>query len=347
MQLIGVDCQIPSCKIHNEDILEMVKYYSASVFNGHLHDLETLVRRFLKITGINSRFWRGEKEKPIDLIRISVDRALKMAELVNKDINMVIYSGVSRGFIEPSNASVICNSLGMKHVKCFDIVDACMGWSSSMETADAYFSKDISLEYIMLINAEFPMDQKGAVLPVNFTIQDQTQLDWKAASFTLGEAVSVCILKRDRVDSRFFFLQRSEFASNCVIPLTSYDGYGIGTQFDTEQDIQFCANGTALYENGIKSACDILKDFFTKIDYIPKLIFPHSVSERIIQKAFSEVKINIEYHSTFAELGNLATASIPSAITKCLLNGIIKKGDKCVSWVASAGMKFACHDVCL
>lgn len=348
MRLIGIDCQIPSNKISNEDIVEMVKFYSSSHYNTSLQRLEIIIRRFLKLAGSNTRFWRNAKEKPIDFLNLAVNRALKMAGISKKDINLVIYSGIDRGFIEPCNASFLCNSLGINNVRCFDIVDACMGWSSAVQTAHAFFTADESLEYALLLNAEFPMDKKGTILPDNFTIKEPKELDWKSPSFTLGEAASACIFQRsETVNIQFAFIENSEFANLCSIPLMNFEKYLTDPNFILQSDMQFYANGSALLEKGMQPSCDALRELLKKLDYIPAIIFPHSVSEKIIQQAFANMDLNLTPYSTFSELGNVATVSIPSAITKTLLNGQIEKGDKCIAWVASAGMKFSAIEISL
>ena len=349
MRLTGIDCQIPSNKIFNEDIIEMVKFYSQPHFKGGLQRLETMTRRFLKLTGSNTRFWRGEKERPVDLLSQTVNRALRMAGIEKKNINMVIYSGIDRGFIEPSNASFLCHTLGMNNVRCFDIVDACMGWSSAVQTAHAFFKADPSLEYIMLLNAEFPMDKKGTILPDNFTIKEPKELDWKSPSLTLGEAASACIFQRDdSITPQFHFIEDSAHAALCSIPLMNFEKYLTNPDDMAQAEMQFYANGAALLEKGMHSSCEVLRELLNKIDYIPGVIFPHSVSEKIIQQAFENMNLSdLLPYSTFAELGNLATASIPSAIAKVLLTGQVSKGDCCIAWVASAGMKFSAIEIYL
>ncbi len=348
MHLIGIDCQVPSNKISNEDIIELVKYYSKNHFPKGISNLEILIRRFLKLTGSNTRFWRKENEKPIDIIISCVERALLKGGISKNDIDLVIYSGIDRGFFEPSNASIFCKALGMNNVRCFDIVDACMGWSTSVQTAYAYFKSDESFQNILIINAEFPMDLKGTILPENFTIREAKELDWKSPSFTLGEAVSATIYQRDdSISTQFSFIEKNEFASLCSIPLMNFEKYLLDQNEIIQSEMQFYADGAALFDNGIYPACDVLKKILTKINYTPKMVFPHSVSEKVIKSAFKNLNIELEYYSTFSELGNIATVSIPSGITKALVNGQISKGDKCIAWVASAGMKFSAHDISL
>src|SRR6185295_19133944 len=184
MKLTGIDCQIPSRRICNEDIIELVRHYSAPQNNSdQLKELEVLAGKLLVKTGINSRYWRTKNEKPIDLIVQSVENALRMSNLQKHDIDLVIYSGIDRGFAEPANASFICKALGLYHVRNFDVVDACMGWATAVQLADSFLQNPSAINSILLVNAEFPMDDHGSVIPHNFTLGDKKELKWKYASF--------------------------------------------------------------------------------------------------------------------------------------------------------------------
>jgi acyl-CoA:acyl-CoA alkyltransferase len=196
MKLSGIDCQIPSNKIFNEDIVELVKYHSHSNYNGNINDLETYLRRFLVLTGIESRFWRAKSERPIDFINAAVDNALKMANLSKDDIDLVLYSSIDRAYLEPANASVLCKSLDFANTRNFDIVDACMGWASAVQVAESFLYSNTAIRAVLIINAEFPMDDRGAVLPKNFILHNKEELQWKLPSFTLGEGASASIFQR-------------------------------------------------------------------------------------------------------------------------------------------------------
>ena len=158
----------------------------------------------------------------------------------------------------------------------------------------------------------------------------------------------MCIFKKDEaVTTQFVFLENSALAELCSIPLINFEKYLTEPDLILQTDMQFYANGASLLEKGMKPACDVLEILLGKLNYIPKIIFPHSVSEKIIQQAFDNANLNLMPYSTFSELGNLATVSIPSAITKGFLNGQVKNGDKCIAWVASAGMKFSAIEIAL
>ncbi|HEY6974974.1 MAG TPA: hypothetical protein VH396_01725 [Chitinophagaceae bacterium] len=347
MRLTGIDCQIPSRQIFNEDIVELVKCYSEAHYNHKLTELETLIKKFLCRTGIESRFWRAKKEKPIDLIKTSVDNSLKMANIDTRDIDLVIYSSIDRGFIEPANASFICKALGLNNVRSFDIVDACMGWATAVQVANSLLESSSSINSVLIINAEFPMDNKGSVLPDNFTICDNKELRWKSASFTLGEAASACVFQKDTsANCKFEFIENPQNADLCKISLENFEKYIAGPQEKCSfPNLNFFANSSSLLQNGMDPAISVLRTLMDKLNYNPKIIFPHSVSVKIIKDASMSAGVQSLIYSTFSKLGNLATASVPGSIKQALSEKLIQKNERAIAWIASAGMKFSAFEI--
>jgi 3-oxoacyl-[acyl-carrier-protein] synthase III len=347
MKLTGIDCQIPSRQIFNEDIVELVKCYSVVHYNHNLTELEALIKKFLFLTGIESRFWRKKNEKPIDLIKCSVDNSLRMANIDRRDIDLVIYSSIDRGFIEPANASFICKALGLNNVRSFDIVDACMGWASAVQVANSFLESSPSINSVLIINAEFPMDNKGSVLPNNFTICDNKELRWKSASFTLGEAASACVFQKDTsVDCKFEFIENPQNAELCNISLANFEKYIVDSQEKYPfPNLNFFAHSSSLLQNGMNPAITVLRTLMNKLNYNPKIIFPHSVSDKIIKDASTGAGVQSLIYSTFSKLGNLATASVPSSIKKALSDKLIHENEKAIAWIASAGMKFSAFEI--
>ena len=346
MKLTGIECLVPSSRIFNEDIVELVKYHSASTYQGNLKELETIIKKFLSKTGIESRFWRN-KEKPIDMIMQCVDSALKMSGLQKKDIDLVIYSSIDRGFIEPANAAFMCKALGLKDVRNFDIVDACMGWASAVQVADSFLNSSKTISSVLIINSEFPNDKLGTILPNNYTIKEKNELKWKAPSFTLGEGASACIFQKNtNTRCKFEFIEMSGNANFCTIPIMNFEKY-LDDMDDIiyHGDMQFYADGAALLERGLYPAIEVLHKLLQQIDYVPEMVFPHSVSYKIIEEASRKANISLIMNSTFTRLGNLATVSIPSAIKNALLNNRLKKNEKSIVWIASAGMKFSAFEI--
>src|ERR1044072_6300346 len=151
MRLVGIDCQIPSNKISNEEVVDLIKYYSSNYFSHNGTDLVSMVKKILNKTGIITRFWRAKHETPIEIITTATERALNLGGLKKNQVDMVIYSSIDRGFIEPANASFVCKAVGLNNTRCFDVVDACMGWCSSLQIANSFLQSDSTINSVMII----------------------------------------------------------------------------------------------------------------------------------------------------------------------------------------------------
>ena len=66
-------------------------------------------------------------EKAIDFGVDGGRQAIATAGMVPEDIDLLIYVGVSRGFLEPATANVFQHEFGFTKATCFDVLDACAG----------------------------------------------------------------------------------------------------------------------------------------------------------------------------------------------------------------------------
>jgi acyl-CoA:acyl-CoA alkyltransferase len=345
MLVQGINCIIPSNKIDNKEIIELVTYYSKPVFNGDIKDLQTAIKTSLKNSGIESRYWRKPKERPLDLIYESYIQCLNTSELLPKNIDLLIYVGIDRGFIEPANANFIAKKLGLLNVRTFDIVDACMGWCTATQIAQSLI-KNKEVETVLIISSECPMDENGTVFPRNFIINNIGELKWKFPSFTIGEAVSTTILCKSENDWDFMFSSDSSKADLCTIPLYKFFEYSDPSEkIDPKNNFMFSAYGKELYFAGYKKAVDILKNKLSALDKEPKLILPHSVSLRVPNRVGEIFDLKSKIFTTFPKLGNIATSSIPAHIYFAILANKIKKGDYLIGWIASGGLKYSAFDI--
>src|SRR6185503_7850353 len=74
-------------------------------------------------------------EKALDTILAAMEDALSRAGMAPDDIDLLIYCGVGRGFLEPANSYFFARARGMKTTNCFDVTDACMSWVRAMQIA--------------------------------------------------------------------------------------------------------------------------------------------------------------------------------------------------------------------
>src|SRR5437588_7603733 len=113
MYVSGVGCELPAEQIFNDEIVELVAFYSRNAYGGNLNVLLSTIDAKLKRIGVASRYWRSSKERPITLLQRACEVALTQSNLDRHDVDFVIYVGVDRGFAEPANACFIAKELGM------------------------------------------------------------------------------------------------------------------------------------------------------------------------------------------------------------------------------------------
>lgn len=344
VRIAAINCVLPSNEINNEEVIDLVCYHSRSVHKGSLEGLKVAIRRSLDATGIRSRFWRGKRERPLDLIHESW-KAVMASGVRAEDIDTIIYVGIDRGFVEPANACFIASRLGLARARAFDIVDGCMGWCSALHVSQALLDRG-DARVVLVVSSECPMDEGGIILPRSFTLLSARELRWKFPALTVGEAVSTTVLTRSEHTCKFHFLADSDKADLCTIPLYKFSEYSDDSKkLRNKQQFDFSAYGFNLYIAGYPKALAVLRDGLKHAATAPKLILPHSVSARITTTTSEKLGLTDQFFSTFQRTGNIATCSVPANIHFAMSSGRLRAGDYCLGWVSSGGMKHAAFDI--
>lgn len=344
MYLAGVACVLPAERIFNDEVLELVAYYSRSVYAGDLERLIDSIDTKLQRTGIESRFWRSSKQRPIALLKHACEAALRQSNLDWDDVDYVIYVGVDRGFAEPANACFIAKELGMSNVRTFDVVDACLGWSTATEIAQALFSSAHGA-VALIASAEFPMRLNGRVLPECFRISSEAELEWKFPAFTLGEAATASILLGEGPTWRYVHETRNDLADLCTVNLGPVDDYaGSSPRLDPLASYGFRAYGSDLARQIYRPAIRVLRQLVDQVGFA-RVVFPHSVIGPYIDQVVERVNPQLQVLSTFKEMGNLATSSLPSCIEVARQRRVLNDHDVAIGWAAASGLKVSAFEI--
>jgi len=344
MYLSGVACVLPEQRIVNEEILELVSYYSRGIYTGDIRSLLSSIDAKLRRIGIKSRYWRSSKERPFALLERACDIALKRSKVARSEVDFVIYVGVDRGFAEPANACFVAKELGMNGARTFDVVDACLGWSTATEIAQALFTSAPGA-VALIASAEFPMRPNGSVIPECFTIAAEAELDWKFPAFTLGEAASASVLAGEGPEWRYFHESHAEFADLCTVNLGPPSDYaGPSSRFGSSETRGFRAYGADLGRQIYRPAIRVLRQLVDQIGP-SRIVFPHSVVGPYIDQVVERVSSELKVFSTFSETGNLATSSLPASISLARQQGILNSSDVAIGWAAASGLKVSAFEI--
>jgi 3-oxoacyl-[acyl-carrier-protein] synthase III len=343
MKIEAIKAALPSQKITNDDILGMIEEYSKPIFTGDLNIALSKINFFLRYSGSEVRYWLDKDEKPIDLLNRAFEEALAEANCDKQDIDLLIYTGIGRGFIEPAAGYHVAANFGLENAECFDILDACMSWTRVLNIVYSLF-KAGRYKRALIVNAECNMHYGGAVFPSVFQLPKMEAIEWSFPSYTLGEAATATIVSCDP-DSEweFHFKSRPDLADLCNVPLIGYEGYCTPSERIGVNGVnRFTSFGVDLHTNNLMESTKIFQQLKAPIEEI-RAVFPHASSKKEWDKVAEELGIKDLMWHIYPQTGNLVSASVPAGIASAIEAGRIQRGDRLAGLVGSAGMSFAAY----
>jgi 3-oxoacyl-[acyl-carrier-protein] synthase III len=221
MKIAAISYRVPSRVMTNSDMIEMVDELNPNVSRPrkavYFRAVDTLYRRLGAKTRHVRDIVRGEKAS--DMILGAMDDALARAGMAPEDIDLLIYCGVGRGFLEPANAYFYAKARGMRTTNCFDVTDACMSWVRAIQIAYQMLSVG-AFRNVMVINGEFHLG-----IHDRWRIETLESLAYSFPMFTIGEAATATILLPGEQDWRFDYASQTDHADLCTIPLPEYSQF--------------------------------------------------------------------------------------------------------------------------
>lgn len=343
MRIDSVKFVQPSRVLSNDDIVGLVRQHSTGTYKGDLEKALEMIRRLLERSGAEYRCWLGEGQKPLDLITQAAEEALEEADCDKQDIDLLIFTGVDRGFLEPANSYFVAHALGMDRVECFDVVDACQSWSRAVRISHSFLQNG-SYNRILIVNGEFAMNGGGLVYPALFTLERLDQIAWCFPGYTLGEGATATVVSKDpKRHWHFQYSSRPDFAELCTIPLKGYERFCLPSNSIGLNGVgHFTSFGDEMLSTGIDEVVEV----FQKLNPPRKelrAVFPHTVSKKATDNAADRLGIKHLMYTIYPRCGNLASASVPAGMALAVNEGIISRGDLIAGWVGSAGMSYSAY----
>jgi 3-oxoacyl-[acyl-carrier-protein] synthase III len=106
MIIKGISASKPSRVVTNDDMVEMIRDQSTE-FEDDLDQTLDTVKKLLEKSGLKQRHWCDRHELPIDHVAKACKEALADSYLQKNHIELLIYVGIGRGFLEPGNSHYI------------------------------------------------------------------------------------------------------------------------------------------------------------------------------------------------------------------------------------------------
>ena len=154
MKIEHLAVAFPSRVVTNDDVLNMIREESRA-FSGDLDKTLKHVRRALKASGSATRRWLGKGESSLGLTVQACKQAMQGLERSDQ-VDLLIVASVYSELVEPASSNLIAHEIGLDHVECFDMKEACDGWMKAVKIASALIDAG-QYKRVMVVNAEFSM----------------------------------------------------------------------------------------------------------------------------------------------------------------------------------------------
>ena len=333
MRIRSIAASIPSRRVSCEDIEQRVRQESAADLPPE--QMERLIKRLrilFRFAGSRDRYEREKGERSGDFVLKAAREALAKADLGPEDIDLVLYVGVGRGWLEPGMSNYFTHALGLRNATCFDVLDACLSWLRALYIS-YHFLKNGAYKRILVLNGEFNAEY------ANLRITHPDQLEYRFAQCTIGEAATATILepRQEGEEPHFEFKTEASLHPLCKIPLPQIAQYSEEERYPALDPLVFFSYSKEL----LQEAQPIMTAAYRNSAELKRrpfdIAFAHSASRYAIEGIDQEIGGLGRTVNVFELYGNTVSASVPLAMCWAIEQGRLQRGMKMLYVVGSAG----------
>jgi len=283
-----------------------------------------------RVTGISEKRVTPSGVLPSDMAAAAAKEAMESAEVRRQQIDAIIYTGLTRDYLEPATAHVVQAKLGAINATVFDVSNACHGFMNGVHIMDSLIATGQVRCGLVVTGEQGSLLTRRAIEALEKTA-DRNQFQSVAAALTVGDAGGAVILKPKRSPDAgivgLMLQSQGQHAALCTVSDHTSDGL-------------MAADMPAIIEETAKLMAKMFHEcmygrLHWQVSQLTKYLI-HQVGSRAFQiySRLTGVPTSL-MPKTVHVLGNLITASIPVGIHYCVRNNELNAGDKV--YVSSTG----------
>jgi 3-oxoacyl-[acyl-carrier-protein] synthase-3 len=254
-------------------------------------------------TGVHSRHIAGAGETTASLASQACAQALKVADVLASEVDMVIVATSTPDYQLPSTASLVQHELGCTHAGGFDLAAACTGFLYGLEQGRALIESG-AVDTVVVAGAE--------------TLSRVTDYSDAKSCVLFGDGAGAVVLQRSSVVA--------------VHPLRFRSDGGYPEMLYVRPDERLIRmQGREVYRHAVEAMSEVLQELFDSSGITVAdvdLIVAHQANGRILEAVADRLgadRSRMAMH--IAEVGNTSAASIPLALVDALDNDRLHEGD--------------------
>lgn len=287
-------------------------------------------------TGIHERRWVDSRIGTSDLAVKAAEKALDMAKVTAKDIDLIIFATLTSDYNFPGSAVQVQDKMGMDTIGAFDIKAACSAFVYGLSIGDQYI-KTSQADNVLVIGAEIQstgvdISTKGRDMAVLF-----------------GDGAGAAVLQPSNGSSEILSTHihsQGKYLKElwAEIP-TSIESPSLTTEMVMEGRHYPQMNGREVFRHAITRFPEVIREALDKnnltVDDI-NMFIPHQANLRITQSVAKRLGVEMDrMYSNIERYGNTTGASIPIALAEAHQEGKIKKDDLVILAAFGSGFTWA------
>lgn len=340
MNIASIACSLPERVVTNDELLAAIAEQSAPHLDGQLEPVLRQFRALFRLSGTRERRRRAAGERAFDFAKRAAEQALERAALRAADIDLMLYVGVGRGWIEPGMATYFLHKLGMTRATGFDVLDACLSWLRALHIA-YHFIRNGVYRNVMILNAEFNTPEY-----MQMAIKHPEEVAYRFAQLTIGEAATATILASGEtaVEPHFEFKTDPSRHDLCKIPLPNIASYSDSERCPNTDPLVFFAYSAELFA----AAQEMIPAIYASSPELRRrrydIAFSHSASKTIMDGLADRLGAGDKLVNLYPIYGNTVSASIPTAMAWAVDHGRLRRDMQMMLCMGSAGFSAGmCH----
>lgn len=315
-RIVATGSYLPSCRIDN-DLLE---------------DRLSLPKGWIQThCGVETRH-HAEGELSSAMAAAAAEQALQRASIQHEELDLIIGASGTMQQAIPSMGALVHKRLGLRRTATFDVNSTCMSFLTSLDLA-AHLLQTGCYRTILIVSAE--------AASVGLNPQDPKT----ASLFGDGAAAAIVRLPQPDESGRCYtssFETWSEGQDACEL---AGGGSRMGIPLhlqEPREDWLFRMDGPKLLRHVLPRSLLLIKRLLAEAGWTLQdlhAIVPHQASPRALEilgqklEGFSGELINVVHR-----VGNMVAASLPYALDDAIVQGRLRRGERCLLLGTSAGL---------
>jgi 3-oxoacyl-[acyl-carrier-protein] synthase-3 len=274
-----------------------------------------------ELTGIRTRHYMPDHMQASDLAVEAARNALNSAALAARDVDLLLWGSASQDLVEPATAHIVAAKLGLT-CHAFDVKNACNSFLNALHVASTLLGRG-GYRTALVVTGESPSRA------IRWSVDNPRSYFRSAAGYTMGDAGGAAVLRHDPGVEGIYFQDFRAVSEHW--PLATLPGGG-SMHPRGEEWTYFLGDGAGLRDAFIAIGPGIIDDALNatqtaRDDYARVLC--HQVTVPFLEDFCTSARISRDQLvPTIAEIGNVASATIPVQLTRAIEQRLVAPGDQ-------------------